>query len=892
MPLHMEIPTISKVVLDNLLASMGSPATFKEGAPEMKQNNGFKQLPVSLFHGASLPPPATAIPSRSPTLQPLPGGAHMRDLATSPSHLFNECADSFAKEGSVLPPVKEKPKRVRKSRAGALSNKRGTSDTVLAMNLEGAQQIQLPPPKRRRPSTKVPIDGESVEKPPPRKRNRSKAKAKEEQSLSFSAKENSLGHSDPMSSKGILGMYGLEPKSLDLSRYMKDTSVESLMAGDFNMPSFSGKQGPASSHITDNSFGSHVSSVLQSLTRPLNTDQARQGSLFLQPTQRKPIKFSLDLESSPIDGSEESLGIGLYEPKIKAMHKELSTPFLQSRKAPEPPSLFNLETIAVTPPADFWSALQIPSNLSLSSLIAQASTTTDSRFFPSEAGSNVDKFSMPPPSIFSYGSSQIPPESSGDRLVSSKLNQWYRAEPPKWESTEIQPQHSVAFPGKSMFPFKLDIESDPPTKPSETCGLKDGLFDIDLNKQSPEAEAAESVAHSTSSNLCEPQVTNEVPAIVQVNVCDTDKEPPSVQTSECVNAPTPVDEVDGVCNIKSLPVRQDLDHVLETHVTLQHEDVKAERPSEETVSAIVDKQHSNEAVKDVPINAISSLPALFVPEVPETQEMCSTDVPYSPGMHATAHILCKMANSSSPFYFERDDKHVQVMECDNDAYIQHPSKAARVACLDDEEARTHEHTVVHESWNEKYMIKAHSKDGKDKLFNHMGSSNGPNAEPWASTPPRHAPKNVSSRMSGSHSSESDRSPCHGPKEHGSRRDLGNTIKVQRDHLGVAASCKVSSLFTRKDPKGNPKPAPKTTFLHTLPTKGLLVTSQKKTKPQSLAAYGDGLAKVSRPRSNTSKNCLQSQRSTNSYPVQNGCSLKSPASRHVLPYVGEVRHGSK
>ncbi|KAI5084334.1 hypothetical protein GOP47_0000503 [Adiantum capillus-veneris] len=903
----MEIPTIPKVVLDNLLASMSSPATFKEPAPLIKRNNGLRQLPMPLFHGASLRPPTTAVPSRPPASSLLPGGGHMRDLATSPQSFFKECADPFAKEGSVLPPIKEKPKRVRKSRAGVPSNKIGASDAALYSNLEGAQQLQSHPPKRRRPSTKLLGDGETVEKPPPRKRNRSKAKAEEEQLFSFSTNETSFGLSDPTCSKGILGLYGLETKTLDLSRYMKDISIESLMAGDFNTPSVSGKQVPPANTNFDNSFGSHVSSILQNLTSPANTDQARPGSLISKPAESKLLKLALDLECSPIDGSEECIGIGLFESNIKVPHIESSAPFLPSRKAHEAPPLFSLESVPVIPPTDFWNTLQIQPNVSLSSLIAQASTTTDSRFFPSDVGSNCEKFSSVPPSIFSLGSSHIPQESSNDRLANSKLNHWFRAEPLKWESGEGQSHNSTTFSRGSMFPFKLDTGSDSISKPSERCGLKMGLFDIDLNKESPEAKAAESIiAHSTSIDLSNAQVLTKVPAFEQakVDACATVEEPQSVQTTLCVNAPTPVNEVDYTCNITSLPDCQDVNLKSESHVALQqnfdvaerlnrgNSDV-AERASGDSVSHIVNKQHSSEQVKDVTTNAPGSLPTLSVPEVPETLEMSRTDVPYSPGMHAIARILCKMANSSSPFYVESNDKDAQLTGSDDAAYMQRPAKAAKLSGLFEKEARRRKPSVLDESWSEECMVKAHSKDGKDKLmFGHLGSTSGTNTEPWASTPPRHAPKNVVSRMSGSQSSESDRSPCCGPKEHRSHKDLSNSNTSVKDHhrFGVASSCKVSSSFSRKDQKGNPKPVPKTTFLHTLPTKGLSVSSQKRSSPverkQSLTAYGDGLAKVSRPRSNTSKNGLQLQRNTN------GCSLKSSNPRHVLPYVGEVRHGSK
>ncbi|MCO5581950.1 hypothetical protein L7F22_035839 [Adiantum nelumboides] len=886
----MEIPTIPKVVLDNLFASMGGPATFKEPAPFTKQNNGYRQLPVPLFHSAPLRPPATAIPSKLPASSLLPGGGHTRDLATSPPNLFKECADPFAKEGPVPPPVKEKPKRVRKSRAGVSSNKGGPSDAVLFASLDGAEQPQLQPPKRRRPSAKLPGDGESVEKPPPRKRNRNKAKPKEEQSLSYSTNETSFGFSDPTSAKGILGLYGLETKGLDLSRFMKDISVESLMAGDFNTLSVSGKKGPPSSSNFDSSFGLHVSSILQNITSSGNTDQARPGSLFSKPAESKPLKLALDLECNPINESEERLGIGCFEPK--APQKESCAPFLQSRKAHEASSLFSLESMPVIPPADFWNTLQIQPNVSLSSLIAQASTTTDSRFFPSEVGSNCETFSSLPPSIFSLGSSSIPNESSGDRLTNSKLNQWFRAEPPKWESGEDSQSHvSFPFSQGSLFPFKLDSGSEPLSKPNEKCGLKTGLFDIDLNKESPEAKAAESIANSTSLDLSKPQVTSKVSTFEQAK-------PQSLQRILCANAPLPVNEVECTCHITSLPECQDLICESETQLAVQQNLNVAERTSEEPVADISNKQHSSEQVEDVPMNASSSLPTLSVPEVSETLEMCITDMPYSPGMHATAHILCKMANSLSPFYVDRDDEDVGVPENGDPACVQRPAKAAKVSGLTEKEARRRKPSALDESWSEEYLVKTQSKDGKDKLMlSHLGCSNGINTEPWASTPPRHAPKNVASRMSGSQSSESDRSPCYGRKEHRLHKDLSDRNKSQKDHhLGFVGSCKVSNLFTRKDQKGNPKPVPKTSFLHTLPTKGLSVSSQKRNTPvetkPSLTAYGDGLTKVSRPRSNISKNGVQIQRSTNGYPVQNGCCLKSSNPRHVLPYVGEVRLGSK
>lgn len=908
---YMEIPTIPKGVLDNLLASMGSPATMKEAAPHGRQNNGYGPLPVPLFHGATMRSPATMpLKTSSASLPPLPGGLQRRE-ASPRGTLFKDCLDPLA--GGVLvglpSPVKEKPKRVRKSRAGMTPKKRGISDVVLDANLNGDQQPALvSPPKRRRPNAKLVGDAENADKPPPRKRNRNKAKAKDEHALSSSTNETSFSHSDPNPSKGILGVYGLETKALDLTRYMNDISLEGLLAGDFNMPSLPRKQGPPPGSMVDNSFGSHVSSILQNLTRS-SIDQPRPASLFSKPMESKPLKFSFDLESTPLDESEESLGGSLFDNKINAPCYEAPTTFLQSRKTQDTSSLFSLENIPVIPPADFWNTLQIHPNVTLNSLITQASANSDSKFFPSEMGSNCDKSSTLPPSIFSLGFTQVPQESACDRLASSKLNHWFRAESPKQDFPGAFP---VSVSQGNKFPFKLDVEICPPMKPTEKHGLKEGLFDIDLNKQSPEAEAAETIAHSTSIAVSRPEVANVSPVIVQARI-DTDSTDGGSfarQMGVDVDFTVAVKEAETTCNIDSVMDGEVVGHVSNKGPSSLQDGETTGRQCQESSLVFVNKNHSFEQVKDACMNASTSLPTLLVPDAPETQEMIS-DVPYSPGMQATARLLCRMAISSSPFYVEKDDnddEHEHATVSCNDTSFERPAKAAKVLGPGEKDGRAHKSPALHESRDKEYTHKVHAKDGKEKFVYSQMVSNSTSvadkangSEPWASTPPRHAPKNVASRVSGSQSSESDRSPCHGPRERTSSGNHGNTHKMQRDqYAGAAAFNRVSSSFTRKDSKGNHTPVSKTSLLHELPIKGPSISTQKKSlaceTKQSSTSHGEGFSKISRPRSNTSKNCLQAQRSANGFPVQprnlNGCSIKSPSSRHVLPYVGEVRHGSK
>lgn len=265
-----------------------------------------------------------------------------------------------------------------------------------------------------------------------------------------------------------------------------------------------------------------------------------------------------------------------------------------------------------------------------------------------------------------------------------------------------------------------------------------------------------------------------------------------------------------------------------------------------------------------------------------------------------------MASSSSPFYVEKDEESRRVTAVCNEAPIQRPAKAARIVGPIEIDVRAHKCPAAYESWDEKQSYKVQARNGKERTLSSQmlstctsvgDKANGviQSLEPWASTPPRNAPKSVASHMSGSQSSESDRSPNRGVREHTSNEVHGKAMAHQQ--LAAAASSKILNPYIKKEFKGSHITVSKPSFQYPTPTKGTSVFLHRETSTvceMKQSVHREGLAKLSRPRSSSGKSCLPSRRSASSYPVKprntNGCLVKSP--RQVLPYVGEIRHGSK
>ncbi|KAH7296743.1 hypothetical protein KP509_26G037000 [Ceratopteris richardii] len=899
----MEIPPIPKVVLGNLLSNVGTPFEFKESASVFPQHNGFRQLPVPLFNGNLRSPAASAglMSSYSPAshLPSQSGGGHTGDIATNTTHISQDRFLPVADRGPGLPPMKDKPKRVRKGRTETLSGKKSSFDAILDSNAEGDRpSLQLPSSKHRKLGGKVPAYEEHFERSPVQKCSRSKAKVKDP---SF------IGQLDPTTSQGIMGTYGL-PSTFDFSRYISNVSNETWLPNDINMLPFSGKlDPPLSAGILDSSFGTHVGSMLQNIARPLSTDQARSLPVASKLMKSKPKKLSLDLEASPIDESGEYAQDGFLDPMIKTLPNGPYESISELRKAHEDSSHFHYDSIALAP-LDLWNRFDSQSNNSLSSLLAQAASAADNSSCNLDIGLNCEQSVGLPPSSFSIVSPHMPQQCSVERLASnSRLNQWLKPRPLRWDMQhEAQPQHG--FEKKSQFLSKLDVESVSSAMQSENCCMPAGCLDLDLNKQSLEAEAAEEfVARSQVVGISESQVFNNVPVFIQSQIVQAngkDGEPQCPQTSVSVNA--------SALNRPEDQSNTEFDYTSEIHLASQTKDqqkpdwaivnkqqeikqTKGFHQKQQDIKQIQDfvDMCDVEPTKDAFINPPSSLAILTVPNVHENMEWDSIDTSYSPRMQAVAHLLCKMANSSMLFFSKEDDDDCNLQSfCDDSSGP--AAKASKNAFVTEKDIHLKRHSGANENQNKDDSYLKGQKDAKEKsLFNRMSTCNNGSVEPWACTPPRHAQRNVVNHISGSQSSESGHSHCQGFKEYERHDELKKPNKTRKKkHAGNGTSNVLT--FTGLDYQETSKPLSRTSYSQSLHRKGTLASTQKtksltnETKFLSEVNW-DGLIKVSRPRTNKGKNHVQSQKGTNVCSVQIGCSIRTPHTHQVL---GEVRHDPK
>jgi hypothetical protein len=100
----------------------------------------------------------------------------------------------------------------------------------------------------------------------------------------------------------ILGMYGLDARTLDLSGYANDISLEQLMA---HQPGVSVKPEIRRPVMNNNFFGAHANPSLHNLARPLQEETPAPFICTAKPIDSKPHRLMLDLEAPPMDETEE-----------------------------------------------------------------------------------------------------------------------------------------------------------------------------------------------------------------------------------------------------------------------------------------------------------------------------------------------------------------------------------------------------------------------------------------------------------------------------------------------------------------------------------------------------------------------------------------------------------
>ena len=167
--------------------------------------------------------------------------------------------------------------------------------------------------------------------------------------------------------------------------------------------------------------------------------------------------------------------------------------FLDSRKPQQLSAQFPAETSYLH--ADFVNIFQLPPNESLECSMRQVGVPSENKFSsgdmvrPSQpSNENINRI---PPLFFSFNSGQaVQHEDSCDKFMNSRMNNWCKTEPPTMAPLQ-NGLLQTCVGNRFLFAVEPEIVE---TKSVKKCGMHraDG-FDIDLNKQSSEAEAAESI---------------------------------------------------------------------------------------------------------------------------------------------------------------------------------------------------------------------------------------------------------------------------------------------------------------------------------------------------------------------------------------------------------------
>lgn len=812
---------------------------------------------------------------------------------------------------------KAKQKRVRKSRASGTPRKRVKANPVLDANLDTnaipTTEVPVAPAKRRRANAKTTSTSDNPEKPPPRRRNRqaaNKRRTKEAQALLSPNNESAFSTTYSRSSKGILGIYGLNMQAVDLTRYMKEIPLEDLISGDIQAVSPPCRQDFPPPSVPDSSFGQHVSSILEVLAKPSNAEISQPGcaSVSANQTECKQQKLMLDLEIPPQADDEEgpcSVDDKGLEP---CSHSRDGTGahVPENRNPLGAPYLFPIETLPLVPLTEFWSTLQLQPMESLECLLAQATGSTETRAGNRAVPSDHKAESLLP-LPFSLNSIHALHENRY-----SKLNYWFRAGSPKRECSETCFVQLASASPETTVPSKVDGASD-----AGRPGRKLSLMDIDLNRQSPEAEAANTLEHASSVTSLK---SGTVPVSVstdQVKMETNEVKPPTACQKEqwedrltCTKQKDSIytdvnkfkDHEDKVACTKPVDcICSDVNKITDHEPVLLQKNVVKEELVQELYSANVNSEGRQcEPQNNLPSNASPHLPVLSFPS--HSPDLWN-DVPCSPGVQAAAHLLCKMANSLSPFYIDKDDK--QPSPSDNDLPAQRLSKVARIGDRNNTGGRICKSVPNQEKWEDRLSLKVQAGEGKKKLLSQVRNGNLSRAEkPCAqaqyqeksSTPSRSVSKSILTRLSGS--SDSDKSP-----ERSTREDIritskevhGKANRIQIFH--PVGSIKVSNSSIKESRELHRTVSKVNSALCPIPRKGTLFFEQRKLTTvceTEQSIYGEGLTKASRPRSNSARNRTSPHRNVSNYLVKPshvaGCSVKS--ARQIVPLVGEVRQGTK
>ena len=262
-------------------------------------------------------------------------------------------------------------------------------------------------------------------------------------------------------------------------------------------------------------------------------------------------------------------------------------------------------------------------------------------------------------------------------------------------------------------------------------------------------------------------------------------------------------------------------------------------------------------------------------------------------MQATARLLCKIASSSSPFYVENEDGGGASSLHKGASPIHRHGKTTKIGVHGLGNKTSVEKNGDEENLT-KIPLKAQAKEGKDQTMcnDKDNSSTHSNVKRNGLIHAPHESRTVTPPARNSPSSESDGSPNPTVRENTINEVYGKVNRIRSDQPYTSGSSKVSTNPSmKKEGKGTHTVGSNTKLLNS-PSKGSSSVQRKNeiTADRKQSTHGDGFSKLRHPHTSSSKSCLTSEKTSSNYSVKPGFPAKTP--RQVLPYVGEIRYGSK
>ncbi|GLJ12662.1 hypothetical protein SUGI_0195400 [Cryptomeria japonica] len=501
-----EVPIVPKAMMENILSSEAL-ARAREGGRSFAAkewiNNPYQTMPSQRFPTIKLQ--SVAFPQSNQT------GTSSTMVSPMPLPLSNSVAYSASQAvgGGLggLPVVKHvenlhcsensesKGKRRIRNRVNGLVGKKAKTDSSTDLVLSNGDGK---PPSGR--SRKRLSSAEGTGKTSSKRQNCRGIKEPENEtdhkvvtSNENVLKDSALQAGSNSGSNGILGIYGLKTRSIDLSHHILDLSVNDILSEEFYLPK-SGQLGNEGKHSTANSsLIKGLSKILQLMPNSIHTED-----------KKLKVENSSNLElRSQFEEFERGLQYTTQQKENCAMDSSAEPSALKFSSSFD--STFPLAMCPLYPIQDFVSRLGLPSNEPLENLIVKTDRQPD---INNDPNSHVSSTGSIPPLKFSAslsGGSKSPLKSGKE---SKNRSPWLRAGIVKCATASLQAGSGLGLAVKNNANVECEQKETELTDKYARSEKTKRAFMIDLNVESFEQLDESAMVDAPNSSLL-PEMTPE-----------------------------------------------------------------------------------------------------------------------------------------------------------------------------------------------------------------------------------------------------------------------------------------------------------------------------------------------------------------------------------------------